>query len=139
VRDDLVRERFTLGGTMITVDATSPVPPFEQLRAGIAEQIRDGRLPPGTRLPPVRRLAEDLALAPNTVARAYRELETAGLVATAGRRGTVVAASGDAVVREAAAAAAAYAEATHRLGLSAEQALALARAALQARAPGSDR
>ncbi|HEX2804557.1 MAG TPA: GntR family transcriptional regulator [Kineosporiaceae bacterium] len=124
---------------MITVDATSPVPPFEQLRAGIAEQIRDGRLPPGTRLPPVRRLAEDLALAPNTVARAYRELETAGLVATAGRRGTVVAASGDAVVREAAAAAAAYAEATHRLGLSAEQALALARAALQARAPGSDR
>lgn len=139
MRDDLVRERFTLGGTMITVDATSPVPPFEQLRAGIAEQIRDGRLPPGTRLPPVRRLAEDLALAPNTVARAYRELETAGLVATAGRRGTVVAASGDAVVREAAAAAAAYAEATHRLGLSAEQALALARAALQARAPGSDR
>lgn len=139
MRDDLVRERFTLGGTMITVDATSPVPPFEQLRAGIAEQIRDGRLPPGTRLPPVRRLAEDLALAPNTVARAYRELETAGLVATAGRRGTVVAASGDAVVREAAVAAAAYAEATHRLGLSAEQALALARAALQARAPGSDR
>jgi DNA-binding transcriptional regulator YhcF (GntR family) len=124
---------------MITLDTQSPVPPFEQLRAGIAEQIRDGRLPPGTRLPPVRRLAEDLALAPNTVARAYRELETAGLVATAGRRGTVVAASGDAVAQEAAAAAAAYAEATHRLGLDAAQALALARAALLARAPGAER
>ncbi len=39
----------------------------------------------------MRRLADDLGLAPNTVARAYRELEQAGLVRTAGRRGTVVA------------------------------------------------
>ena len=92
---------------MITIDTRSPVPPFEQLRAGIAQQIRDGRLPAGTRLPPVRRLAEQLALAPNTVARAYRELETAGLVATGGRRGTVVAATGDGVAGRAAAAAAA--------------------------------
>jgi DNA-binding transcriptional regulator YhcF (GntR family) len=119
---------------VIELDLKSPVPPFEQLRAGIAEQIRDGRLPVGTRLPPVRRLAEDLGLAPNTVARAYRELETAGLVATGGRRGTVVAASGDAVAQEAAGAAAAYAEAAHRLGLDVDEALALARAALQARA-----
>jgi len=124
---------------MIDLDMQSPIPPFEQLRSGIAERIRDGRLPTGTRLPPVRRLAEELTLAPNTVARAYRELETAGLVTTAGRRGTVVAASGDAVAREAAEAAASYAEATHRLGIDVEQALGLARAALMARSPGADR
>jgi DNA-binding transcriptional regulator YhcF (GntR family) len=118
---------------VIEMDLHSSLPPFEQLRSGIAVRIRDGRLPAGTRLPPVRRLAKDLELAPNTVARAYRELEIAGLVMTAGRRGTVVAASGDTVVQEAAAAAAAYADAVHRLGVDPPEALALARAAVEAR------
>jgi DNA-binding transcriptional regulator YhcF (GntR family) len=120
---------------VIELDLNSSLPPFEQLRTGIAARIRDGRLPAGTRLPPVRRLAGDLDLAPNTVARAYRELELAGLVITAGRRGTVVAASGDEVAREAAAAAAAYADAVHRLGVNPPEALALARAAVEARRP----
>jgi DNA-binding transcriptional regulator YhcF (GntR family) len=124
---------------MIQLDPSSAVPPFEQLRSGIAAQIRDGRLPAGTRLPPVRRLAEELALAPNTVARAYRELEAAGLVETAGRRGTVVAADGDAVAQEAAAAAAAYAQTTHRLGLNHAEALGLARAALESLGPAPER
>ncbi len=53
--------------------------------------MRDGRLPPGTRLPTVRELAGQLGLAVNTVARAYRELETAGVVETRGRFGTFVA------------------------------------------------
>jgi DNA-binding transcriptional regulator YhcF (GntR family) len=119
---------------MFDIDPRSSVPPFEQLRTGIAARIRDGRLPAGTRLPPVRRLAQQLDLSPNTVARAYRELEVAGLVETAGRRGTAVAASGDQVSQEAAAAAAAYAETAHRLGLDAGEAVALARAAIQARA-----
>ena len=118
---------------MIELDASSSLPPFEQLRTGIATRIRDGRLPAGTRLPPVRRLALDLDLAPNNVARAYRELEIAGLVTTAGRRGTLVAASGDAVAQEAAAAAAAYADTVHRLGVDPPEALALARAAVEAR------
>jgi DNA-binding transcriptional MocR family regulator len=48
-------------------------------------------LPPGTRLPPVRRLAGDLGLAPNTIARAYRELERDGYIETGGRHGTYVA------------------------------------------------
>jgi DNA-binding transcriptional regulator YhcF (GntR family) len=124
---------------MITLDPVSTVPPFEQLRAGIAERIRDGRLPAGTKLPPVRRLAEVLALAPNTVARAYRELETAGLVATAGRRGTVVAAGADEVTQAAAAAAADFADTIHRLGLPSQDAVALACAALQARDRWRDR
>jgi DNA-binding transcriptional regulator YhcF (GntR family) len=124
---------------MITLDPQSSVPPFEQLRSGIAAQIRDGSLPAGTRLLPVRRLAEDLSLAPNTVARAYRELETAGLVTTAGRRGTVVATSGESVAVQAAALAADCAEAMHRLGVDAAEALALVSAALRSRFPAPAR
>ena len=48
-------------------------------------------LPAGSALPTVRRLATDLGLAPNTVAKAYRVLEQDGFVVTAGRRGTTVA------------------------------------------------
>jgi GntR family transcriptional regulator len=76
---------------IVRLDATSPVPPYEQLRAQVAASIGTGSLPPGHRLPPIRQLAADLDLAPGTVARAYRELETAGLVVTRGRRGTRVA------------------------------------------------
>ncbi|RWA20711.1 hypothetical protein MBRU_03365 [Mycolicibacterium brumae DSM 44177] len=64
---------------------------FEQVRAQIVTAIRDGRLTPGTRLPTVRDLASSLGLAVNTVARTYRELESAGLVETRGRKGSFVA------------------------------------------------
>ncbi len=80
---------------MIVVDATSPTPPFEQIRAQFAGQIAGGELVAGTRLPTVRRLAEDLGVAVNTVARSYRELEAAGLIETRGRAGSVVTAGGD--------------------------------------------
>ena len=76
---------------MLVIDTTSSVPPFEQLRQQLASQIESGELSPGTRLPTVRRLAADLGLAPNTVARAYRELEQTGAISTAGRAGSVVA------------------------------------------------
>ncbi|HEY2673108.1 MAG TPA: GntR family transcriptional regulator, partial [Rugosimonospora sp.] len=66
---------------MIAIDAGSPVPPYEQVRVQLARQIGDRTLAVGTRLPTVRRLATDLGLAVNTVARAYRELEEAGLIA----------------------------------------------------------
>ena len=74
----------------LSIDAASSVPPFEQLRAQIASRVADGELPPGTRLATVRGLAGDLDLAVNTVARAYRELEADGVIATHGRRGTFV-------------------------------------------------
>jgi GntR family transcriptional regulator len=77
---------------MLRVDPASAVPPYEQVRRQLAEQIESGALADGSRLPPVRRLAEELGLAVNTVARTYRELEAAGLVVTRGRNGTVVAA-----------------------------------------------
>lgn len=74
----------------IILDLSSPVPPFEQLRARITELVDDGTLAPGSRLPSVRALASDLGIAVGTVARAYRELEAAGYVRAAGRRGTLV-------------------------------------------------
>ncbi len=68
----------------------SSVALYEQLRLHIIEQADQGKLAPGTRLPAVRNLAEVLGVAPHTVARAYKELEAAGVVATKGRNGTVV-------------------------------------------------
>jgi DNA-binding transcriptional regulator YhcF (GntR family) len=72
------------------MDRSSPEPLWEQLSTVIAERIRRGSLAPGTRLPPVRALAGDLELAPNTVAKAYRALEDQGLIVGRGRRGTFV-------------------------------------------------
>jgi DNA-binding transcriptional regulator YhcF (GntR family) len=74
---------------MIEVDSTDPTPPFEQIRRQLADQIRTGALASHSRLPSVRQLAGDLAIAPGTVARAYSELEAEGLVETS-RTGTRV-------------------------------------------------
>lgn len=117
---------------LITVDPDSSVPPFEQVRARIAELARTGEAPVGTKLPTVRGLAEQLGLAANTVAKAYRELETAGVVQTRGRHGTVIAASGDVSLAAGAKAAAEYAERVHGLGIPVEQARAVVVAALDA-------
>lgn len=74
----------------VHVDSSDPTPPFEQIRARLAAEISTGRLPSGHRLPTVRQLAADLHVAPGTAARAYRELEQAGLVETRRSLGTVV-------------------------------------------------
>ena len=74
----------------IWLDRSSPEPLSEQLATAIAERIRRGSLAPGDRLPTVRALAEDLELAPNTVAKAYRALEAQELVEGRGRQGTFV-------------------------------------------------
>ena len=75
----------------ISIDITSAVPPFEQVRSQLAALISAGVLTPGTRLPTVRDLAADLGIAVGTVTRAYRELESLGLVISRRRTGTVVA------------------------------------------------
>lgn len=116
----------------LSVDAGAPAAPYEQLRAQISEQARSGRLPVGWRLPTVRGLAEELGLAANTVAKAYRALEADGVVETRGRAGTFVAAAGDAADRRAAEAAAAYAREAHRLGLAPAEARAAVEDALRA-------
>jgi DNA-binding transcriptional regulator YhcF (GntR family) len=116
----------------IDIEDDAGIAPYEQVRAQISEQARAGALPVGYRLPTVRGLAEELGLAANTVAKAYRALESDGVIETRGRNGTFVAAAGSAAEREAASAAQAYADRVRRLGLSEAAALAAARDALRA-------
>jgi len=108
---------------MIVIDPSLPDPPYDQVKTQIASQVASGSLAPGDKLPTVRRLAADLGIAPNTVARAYRELEQAGVIDTRGRSGTFV--SGDQVQRAAREAAASYAAKIRALGLGRAEALAL--------------
>ena len=116
---------------MLVIDPKSSVPPFEQLRVQLVGQIGDGTLAPGAKLPTVRRLAEDLGLAANTVARTYRELESLGLIETRGRNGSFVAAHGGAAERGAQEAARAYADRIRQLGIAEDAALEFAKAALR--------
>jgi DNA-binding transcriptional regulator YhcF (GntR family) len=66
-------------------------PPYEQVRDQLRRLIERGALLPGDRVPTVRGLADAIALAPNTVARAYRALEEDGWLVGRGRSGTFVA------------------------------------------------
>jgi DNA-binding transcriptional regulator YhcF (GntR family) len=75
---------------MLTISLASAVPIHDQLVAGLRGLIAAGRLAEGDELPPVRQLAADLGINLNTVARAYRELTDAGLLASARGRGTFV-------------------------------------------------
>lgn len=115
---------------MLRIDQGADEPPFEQLKSQIRAQVDSGALAPGDRLPTVRRLAAELGLAANTVARSYRELEAAGVLQTRGRAGTFVA--GDEVERAAREAAAAFAARVQALGIDPAEALVLAERALRA-------
>ena len=118
-------------GMIPVLDARSAVAPYEQIRSQIVAAVRSGDLPPGSRLPTVRRLAGDLGLAANTVARAYRELEQAGVVTTRGRLGTFVETSGAAADRAAFAAAQEYVRRARELGLDDDAAVGRVRDALR--------
>ncbi|GAA2093522.1 GntR family transcriptional regulator [Microlunatus panaciterrae] len=109
---------------LFSLDPTSTVPPYEQLRQQVARQIGSGELTAGSLLPTVRQLAADLGLAPNTVARSYKQLEADGLVITRGRRGTVVAGLGE-VTAAARDAAVDFVTQMRVLGLSRDQTLRL--------------
>ena len=110
------------------VDPHASRPLFDQLRVQIIEGVRDGRLPSGTRLPTVRELAAQMRLAVNTVARAYRELESAGILETRGRFGTFVARA-DPADAAMATAAHTYVSAARSLGIDKDEALKYVEAA----------
>ena len=76
---------------ILEIDPGSAVPPYEQLREQVTALVLGDALAAGARLPTIRQLANDLGLAGGTVARAYRELESDGVVTTHGRHGTIVA------------------------------------------------
>ncbi len=82
----------------LSIDPDLDAPPFQQIIDQLRAFIERGDLCAGAALPTVRQLAGDLGVAPNTVARAYGELQEDGWLVSDGRRGTRVAAhapSGD--------------------------------------------
>jgi GntR family transcriptional regulator len=84
----------------LEVDQRSGVPIYVQLVDGVRHALGVGTLRPGERLPTVRGLAEELAVAPNTVVKAYNELQRAGLIESRPGVGTVVVADSGEAVRE---------------------------------------
>ncbi|SDD70003.1 transcriptional regulator, GntR family [Sanguibacter gelidistatuariae] len=114
----------------IAIDLDSGVPPYEQIRAQIMGHVSAESLKAGDRLPPIRALATDLGLAAGTVARAYRELELAGVVTTRRRAGTVIAdgaVAADVLVQQAARA---FVDQVRATGLSDDSILDAVRGAL---------
>ena len=79
----------------IDVDRSSATPPYEQISAQVRDAIDRGALTVGTRMPTVRALAERTGLVPNTVAKAYQDLEADGVLEGRGRAGTFVLTSPD--------------------------------------------
>ncbi len=75
------------------------VPTYLQIVNQVKRLVASGRLQEGEELPPIRVLAEQLLINPNTVARAYRELETAGIVAKRSTTGTYVSGAGSPLAR----------------------------------------
>ena len=75
---------------MFDIDTKSDVPLGEQVRRAVRRAIAEGELKKGDPLPPVRKLASKTGVNLNTVARAYRQLESEGLVETVRGRGTVI-------------------------------------------------
>ncbi|WP_045729552.1 GntR family transcriptional regulator [Pseudarthrobacter chlorophenolicus] len=122
----------------ITVDLRSATPPYEQIRSQISSLVAVGALPAGSRLPTVRSLAADLGIAAGTVARAYKELEAAGVVESRRRGGTFIGSvpggaghgSPGAVPPEVTAAVERYVEAGRKAGLGDGLLLDLVRARL---------
>jgi GntR family transcriptional regulator len=70
----------------IHISPADGVPIYLQVVNQVKYLVASGRLAPGEELPPIRVLAERLVVNPNTVARAYRELEAVGIVESAARR-----------------------------------------------------
>jgi len=73
-----------------TLDTASGVPFYRQIIRRIADAVLAGTLPPGTRLPTIRSLAIQLKINPNTIAKAYAELELRGIVTTQVGSGTFI-------------------------------------------------
>lgn len=101
---------------LLAIDPSGPAP-FEQVRAGVIDLVADGALLVGQRIPTVRKLAADLGLAANTVARSYRELESAGVIETRGRHGSYVRAGRDSALDTAQRATVAHVAALRAMGV----------------------
>lgn len=84
---------------MITLDVTGRAPIYEQLCRGVCGEIAKGFWKPHDRIPAARVLAKDLGINPNTVAKAYAELERNGIIYSVAGKGCFVADRDDSVYR----------------------------------------
>ena len=84
-------KNHTPAAPRFAIDLHSGVPVYRQLIDQVRSGIASGSLTAGDQLPTVRQLAVDLAINPNTVMRAYRELELGGLLETHQGTGTFIA------------------------------------------------
>ena len=75
----------------ININYRDPRPIYEQVRDGLRALIVSGALPGGEKLPSVRELASQLAINPNTIQRAYRELEQEGYLCSVPGKGSFAA------------------------------------------------
>ncbi len=82
------------------ISSADGVPIYLQIVNQVKYLVAAGRLSPGDEMPPIRVLAEQLLVNPNTVARAYRELEAAGLVEKRRTAGTYVSDQGSPLARK---------------------------------------
>ncbi len=115
----------------IDIDHNSSTAPFDQLRLEIIEQVHSGRLIAGTKIPTIRALAVEVGLAPNTVAKAYRELGEQGVIETRGKQGTFIAAGADPIRAGAEKAATGYVQELRHVGVSDEEILGFVQSALR--------
>lgn len=72
----------------LKIDFRAGIPVYTQIVRQVQQQVEEGDLKPGDRLPTVRQMAADLRVNFNTIARAYRILDEAGLISTQQGRGT---------------------------------------------------
>ena len=76
---------------MIHIDYRDPRPIYEQVKDGLRRLVVSGALPPGEKLPSVRELATALTINPNTIQRAYRELEAEDYIVSVPGKGSFAA------------------------------------------------
>lgn len=75
---------------MINLNYRDSRPIYEQIKDGLRKLVMTGAFSPGERLPSVRELASALAINPNTIQRAYKELEAEGYIYTTAGKGSFV-------------------------------------------------
>ncbi len=80
---------------MLRVDSTLALPVYEQIRSQVVRMVVAGTIEPGTRMPTIRQLANDLQLAKGTVAKAYSLLEQSSVLESRGHKGTFIIGPGD--------------------------------------------
>ncbi|MGV2985448.1 GntR family transcriptional regulator [Microbacterium sp. AGC85] len=121
----------------MSITLSGSAPPTDQIRDQIRGLISSGQLAAADRLPSVRQLAKDLAVAPGTVAKAYRALEAEGLLITRTGGGTRVSATATTTSRPVLDAARKLADSSARAGVDLDAAISVLRAIWPTSAPNA--